>query len=68
MKKRKLAALSAATVLCLGAMPVPAGSAVDDVLKFEFEDGTLVDCEEREPIKWEKVDEDEVGCMTSETY
>ena len=61
MKKRKLAALSAATVLCLGAMPVPAGSAVDDVLKFEFEDGTLVDCEEREPIKWEKVDEDGFG-------
>ncbi len=61
MKKRKLAALSAAVVLCLGAMPVPAGSAADDVLKFEFEDGTLVDCEEREPITWEKVDEDGFG-------
>ena len=55
--------LSALTALLLGAaaLPVMPGSAADEVVKYEFESGTLTDCEERAPITWEKVDEDGFG-------
>lgn len=57
--------LSAALVLSGTSLVLPknesCADAADEVLKFEFEDGTLVDCEETKPITWEQVDEDAEG-------
>lgn len=61
MKKRRCFALGTAAAVLLTAMPVLPVTAQDEVLKFEFEDGQLVDCENSEPITWEQVDEDAEG-------
>ncbi len=60
IQKRLTAALTAG-LMGLCAVPQVPVSAADDVLRFEFEDGTLTDCEERDPITWEQVDEDGFG-------
>lgn len=64
MKTNRKTALLTAAAIAVGALSVPCGtvSAADGkVIKVEFESGTLKDCEEREPITWEQVDEDGFG-------
>ena len=64
MKTNKKNALLTAAVIAVGALTMPCGtvSAADGkVIKVEFESGTLTDCEEREPITWEQIDEDGFG-------
>lgn len=57
----KAAALSVSAALLVQTMPAVSLSAEDEVLKYEFEDGILEDCENSTPIKWEQVDEDAEG-------
>lgn len=59
--KRLLVALTASLMILTAVPAVPQVQAADDVMKFEFEDGTLTDCEETMPITWEQVDEDGFG-------
>ncbi len=64
MKTHKKTAMLMAAVLAVGALSVPCGTvtaADDTVIKVEFETGTLTDCENREPITWEQIDEDGFG-------
>lgn len=63
MKKYRLTAAAAAALLCvqMAAVQLPEAAAADDVIKIEFESGTLCDCENREPITWTQVDEDGFG-------
>ena len=63
MKKRKAAALLTAAMLSISALSLPAGTsaAAGTEIKVEFESGTLTDCENREPITWEQIDEDGFG-------
>lgn len=59
--KRLLGALTAALMTITAFPAATQVQAADAVLKFEFEDGTLTDCEENAPITWEQVDEDGFG-------
>ncbi|MBQ6040626.1 MAG: glycoside hydrolase [Oscillospiraceae bacterium] len=63
MKQKKQTALLLSAMLSVSALSFPAdsASAEKELLKVEFESGVLTDCEEREPIKWEQVDEDGFG-------
>ena len=61
MNKKRITAMLLAAALCAGTVPAAGASAAMDPIKVEFESGTLTDCEEREPITWEKVDEDGFG-------
>ncbi|MBR6718208.1 MAG: glycoside hydrolase [Oscillospiraceae bacterium] len=63
MKEKKTTALLTAAMLSISALSFPAGStaAAGTEIKAEFESGTLTDCENREPITWEKIDEDGFG-------
>jgi len=66
MKSYRAAALALAVYLTALSAPHPETSAkaadtVSTEIKVEFESGTLTDCEYREPITWEQVDEDGFG-------
>ncbi|MBR3446415.1 MAG: glycoside hydrolase [Oscillospiraceae bacterium] len=63
MKKRKTTALLVSAMLSVSALSFPAGTsaAAGTEIKVEFESGTLTDCENREPITWEQIDEDGFG-------
>lgn len=64
MKRNRKTAMLTAAVIAVGALSLPCGtaSAADgEVIKVEFESGTLTDCENREPITWEQIDEDGFG-------
>lgn len=63
MRKRKSTALLISAMLSISALPFPAGTtaAAGTEIKAEFESGTLTDCENREPITWEQIDEDGFG-------
>ncbi len=61
MKAKRGTALVSASVLCMSALSLPAGtSAASEVIKVEFESGKLTDCE-NPPITWEQIDEDGFG-------
>ena len=61
--KKKSISLMTAVITAVSALSFPSGciSAADDVLKYEFEDGTFADCENNQGIAWEQVDEDAEG-------
>ncbi len=63
MRKRKSTALLISAMLSISALSLPAGTsaAAGTEIKAEFESGTLTDCENREPITWEQIDEDGFG-------
>ena len=64
MKTHKKTAMLTAAVLAAGALAMPcetASAADSKVIKVEFESGKLTDCENREPITWEQIDEDGFG-------
>ena len=63
MRKRKSTALLVSAMLSVSALSLPAGTsaAAGTEIKAEFESGTLTDCENREPITWEQIDEDGFG-------
>lgn len=61
ISKRIVGALTAAMMTAAMCPAIPPVQAADDVLRFEFEDGKLEGCEERDPITWEQVDEDGFG-------
>lgn len=56
-----MTAVVTASVLTMCALSMEGIAATDDVIKVEFESGVLTDCEYREPITWETVDEDGFG-------
>lgn len=63
MKTKRIRAGACAAAVLAGilqtfSLPTAAAS---DVIKVEFESGVLTDCENREPITWEQIDEDGFG-------